>query len=200
MPKDIHLETERLILRRITMEDAEDLRALDADPEVRRRVDMPEAPSLAEVVGRILPRMLSFEEPGLGFFAAVERATGDFLGWFHFRRSEAWPDAVELGYRLKRAAWGKGLATEGARALVRKGFTEQGVRRVVASALAANTASTRVMEKCGLTLARRFDYKGQPAVWYALDREDWLRQQDSHTGATSGSGPSASRPGDAQSG
>ena len=65
-------------------------------------------------------------------------------------------DEPELGYRLRRSAWGKGYATEGSRALIRKGFTELGVRRVVAETMAVNTASRRVMEKAGLTLVRTF--------------------------------------------
>ena len=91
-----------------------------------------------------------------GFWAAIEKSTGDFLGWFHFRPREGAPDEVELGYRLRKSAWGKGYATEGSRALIRKGFTESGVQRVVAEAMAANLASRRVMEKAGLTLVRTF--------------------------------------------
>jgi RimJ/RimL family protein N-acetyltransferase len=85
---------------------------------------------------------------------------------------------VELGYKFKRAVWGRGLATEGARALVRRGFTVRDVERVVATALAANVASRRVMEKCGLARVEDFDYKGRPAVRYAREREAWLAFED----------------------
>jgi RimJ/RimL family protein N-acetyltransferase len=99
---------------------------------------------------------------------------------------------VELGYRLHQAAWGQGYCTEASRALIRKGFTELGVRRVVASTYADNLASRRVMEKAGLTLVRT--YRLTPAellalygitcpelfdgddVEYALDRADWEQQ------------------------
>ena len=107
----------------------------------------------------ILPAFLGYYEryEGYGFWAAIEKLTGQFLGWFHFRpREGASPDEVELGYRLRKSAWGKGYATEGSRALIRKGFTEFGVRRVVAEAMAVNLASRRVMEKAGLTLVRTF--------------------------------------------
>ena len=63
---------------------------------------------------------------------------------------------MELGYRLKASAWGRGYATEGARALVRKGFDELGVRRVWAETMAVNRASRRVMEKVGLRYVRTF--------------------------------------------
>jgi RimJ/RimL family protein N-acetyltransferase len=82
-----------------------------------------------------LPAFLSYYQrfAGYGFWAAIERSTGDFLGWFHFRpRPGSLPDQAELGYRLRKSAWGKGYATEGSRALIRKGFTEFSVQRVTA--------------------------------------------------------------------
>ena len=150
------------------------------------------------IAGEILPRFLqSYERcPGFGYWAAVEKATGEFLGWFSFRPPHAGnPTEVELGYRLRRAAWGQGYATEGARALIHKGFTELGVQRVVATTFAANLASRRVLEKAGLTLVRTYrltpadllaaeTYHTTPAelldgddVDYALERADWERQQ-----------------------
>ena len=91
---------------------------------------------------------------------------------------------VELGYRLRKPAWGKGYASEGSRALIGKGFTEFGVQRVVAEAMAENMASRRVMEKAGLKLVRIFhqpwpypidgDQFGD--VEYALDKADWQQQ------------------------
>jgi RimJ/RimL family protein N-acetyltransferase len=95
------------------------------------------------------------------------------------------PDEAELGYRLARSAWGKGYATEGPRALIRKGFTGFGVRRVVAETMAVHLASRRVMEKAGLRLVRSFhqpwpypiEGDDQGDVEYALDKADWERQQ-----------------------
>ena len=85
----------------------------------------------------------------------IEKSTADFLGWFHFRPGKGAPvDEPDLGYRLRKSAWGKGYATEGSRALIEKGFTELGVRRVVASTMAVNTRSRRVMEKAGLIFVR----------------------------------------------
>ena len=112
----------------------------------------------------------------------MEKSTGRFVGWFHFRPAAAAdPDEIELGYRLLRSAWGKGYATEGSRALIQKGFAELGVRRVVASTMVVNVASRRVMEKAGLRFVRTFhqpwpDYiEGQEhgGVEYALLRSEW---------------------------
>ncbi len=85
---------------------------------------------------------------------------------------------------MRKSAWGKGYATEGSRALVRKGFTESGVQRVTAEAMAANMASRRVMEKAGLTLVRTFSQPlpgaagGHPVevVEYELSKAGWEQQ------------------------
>ncbi|POX40879.1 GNAT family N-acetyltransferase [Streptomyces sp. Ru73] len=144
------LETERLLLRAFTRADLDDLRELHADSEVMRFLDS----------GHPEPELLvtEYADPGsFGYWAAAEKAGGGFLGWFEFRPVRAGRrDEVELGYRLRRSAWGKGYATEGALALLHEGFTAWGVRRVVATTMAVNTASRRVMEKCGLRYVRTF--------------------------------------------
>lgn len=112
---------------------------------------------------------------------AEEREGGAFLGWFEFRPVDGDRAEVELGYRLRRAAWGHGYATEGSRALVRRGFTGLGVERVVAYTMAVNSGSRRVMEKAGLSYVRTFreDYPETIAgsehgeVEYALTAADW---------------------------
>ena len=158
-PMHILLQTEHLILRRFTAGDAGNLFDLDSDPKVMRFLSGG-APTPRDLIeSDILPRFLRYDErfPGFGFWAAIDRASGDFLGWFSFRPTgDADPHQVSLGFRLRKAAWGQGYATEGARALIRLGFTELGVQRVVATTYEHNTDSRRVMEKAGMTLARTF--------------------------------------------
>lgn len=169
----IHLQTERMTLRRLVGSDVDALVELDADPEVTRYVCLDEPHTRDYVLRRMLPRFTAYYDryDGFGFWAAENRTTGEFLGWFHFRPCGAEPAAVDLGYRLRRAVWGRGLATEGARAIIRKGFVEQGVERIVAHALTANRASTRVMEKCEMALVEEYLYEGKhPAVKYGIDR------------------------------
>jgi RimJ/RimL family protein N-acetyltransferase len=183
----VFCETQRLVLRRFTMADVDNLVRLDADPGVMHFITGGIPTAREEIEQEILPAFLAYYErfEGCGFWAAIEKPTGQFLGWFHLRpREGASLDEAELGYRLRKSAWGKGYATEGSRALIRMGFTEFGVRRVVAETMAVNLASRRVMEKAGLTLARSFhrpwpypiegDDLGD--VEYALDKADWERQ------------------------
>jgi RimJ/RimL family protein N-acetyltransferase len=180
----VFLETQRLVLRRFTVDDADNLVKLDADPGVMRFVTGGVPTSRDEIEKEFLPAFLGYYEryEGYGFWAVIEKATGEFLGWFHFRPgANAGPGEVELGYRLRKSAWGKGYATEGSRALIRKGFTELGVQRVVAEAMAVNQASRRVMEKAGLKLVRTFcqpwpypaDGDQIEVVRYVLDKADW---------------------------
>jgi RimJ/RimL family protein N-acetyltransferase len=182
----VFLETRRMVLRRFTMADADDLFDLDGDPEVMHFLTGGRPTPREEIENDVLPAFLRYYERGdrYGFWAAVEKFTGEFLGWFHFRpREDGDPDEAELGYRLRRSAWGKGYATEGSRALIRKGFTELGVRRVVAETMVVNAASRRVMEKAGLAYVRTFHQPWPYAiegsehgdVEYALLRTDWER-------------------------
>jgi RimJ/RimL family protein N-acetyltransferase len=194
----VFLETERLMLRRLTAADVDHLVELDSDPAVMRFLTGGAATPRDVIEQEILPRFLRSYEPydGFGVWAAIEKATGDFLGWFSLRPEEGvGPDEVSLGYRLRRVAWGKGYATEGARALIRKAFAELGVRRVVATTYQDNLASRRVMEKAGLRLVRTFRITPEELaaagtfqvtsqepwdgddVEYALDKANWEQQE-----------------------
>jgi RimJ/RimL family protein N-acetyltransferase len=184
----IFLETERLELRRFTMADADNLVDLDSDPEVMHFITGGRPTRREEIVADVLPAFLGYYErfAGYGFWAAIEKSTGEFVGWFHFRpRDGSLADQPELGYRLRQSAWGKGYGTEGSLALIRKGFTELGVRRVFAETMAVHAASRHVMEKAGLRLVRSFQqpwpYKipgnEQGAVEYALTRADWEHRE-----------------------
>jgi RimJ/RimL family protein N-acetyltransferase len=180
----IYLETERLILRRFTLNDVDAVTDLDSDPEVMRYINDGVPTPREEIEHDYLPWWLAYYERGerYGFWAAVERATGEFLGWFHLRPLAGAPqDEPELGYRLKRSAWGKGYSTEGSRALIDKSFREFGARRVVASTAPEHVASRRVMEKVGMTFVREYlmtdpDEPQGPAVEYAITRERWSDQ------------------------
>ena len=131
-----------------------------------------------------LPALLAAYErgDGYGFWAAEEKPSRAFVGWFHLRPAAGMPrDEPELGYRLVRSAWGRGLASEGARSLVDHAFADLGARRVVAECMAVHTASLRVMEKAGLRFVRAFQQQW-PAridgdehgdVEYTLTREEW---------------------------
>ena len=185
----ILLETGRLRLRRFTIEDVDLLVALDSDPEVMRFITYGASTARSTYDEVILPRWFALYEssPLLGYWAAEDREGGNFLGWFHLRPDRIDPDEQELGYRLARAAWGQGLATEGAAAVVRHGFERVGAAKISARTLAGNLASQRVMQKCGLGFENDFVYpddvipsrpeRDRAAVKYSITRADWLARQ-----------------------
>ncbi len=152
------LVTPRLRLRPIRPADADQVVALHGDPAVMRLLGTGRPVPPARVLRRDLPRLLAHYGPSpLGCWAAEDRATDSFVGWFELRPMVGGPtDSVELGYRLHRAAWGRGLATEGARALVDAVFRTSDALEVVATTMAVNTASRRVMEKVGLHWRRTY--------------------------------------------
>ena len=196
----VFLETERLILRRFTADDVDNLVELDSDPAVMRYISGGPATPREEIERGHIPAYLDYYQyyEGYGFWAAIEKSTGTFLGWFHFRPDDGAPvDEPELGYRLRRSAWGKGYGTEGSRALIRKGFTELGVQRVVAFTYGDHRASRRVMEKSGMRLVRTYRltpeqlaslgvtdpslFEGDDVV-YAITKAEWDQAAAAATG------------------
>jgi len=178
------LETPRLILRQFTEDDVDNLFDLNNDPEVMRYLTGGR-PTPREVIrDEIIPFHLAVYDrlDRLGTWAAESTATGEFLGWFHFRPGPGSDITnVDLGYRLRRSAWNQGYATEGSCALISMGFTDLGVERVFAHTMTDNAASRRVMEKCGLSFVRTIPYDGDDIiegsehgeVEYALTRPEW---------------------------
>ncbi|MCB9430229.1 MAG: GNAT family N-acetyltransferase [Actinobacteria bacterium] len=166
------LESDRLVLRRFCAADLDELVALDSDPEVMFFITGGRATPREQVEREVLPAFIAG-----GYWAAVEKVGGRFIGWFHLRP----PDDPELGYRLRRDVWGRGYATEGSRALIDHAFTH-GAARVRAETMVAHLASRRVMEKAGMREVRRFhadwpdripgDELGD--VEYAITRQEWL--------------------------
>jgi RimJ/RimL family protein N-acetyltransferase len=118
-------------------------------------------------------------------WVAFDREQETFIGWFALRPTGEVPtgeDEYELGYRLRRACWGRGLATEGSLALLTRAFGELGAARVWAQTMTVNAASRRVLERCGLRYVRTFHLDWPESiegtelgdVEYELLRHDWL--------------------------
>lgn len=141
--------TERLNLRPLRPDDVDHLLHLDSDPEVMRYITGGR-PSTREEVADVVRKALGQR------WIAHERVSGEIVGWFGLCRPDDRPGERELGYRLHRWAWGQGFATEGSRALIDLAFTDLGAHRVWAETMAVNTASRRVMERCGMTYVRTF--------------------------------------------
>lgn len=174
--RGMELGSERLRLRRVTAADVDELVALDADPAVMRYISGGAGNSREVYEAELLPRMLMWNDRPYGFFAAEWE--GRFVGWFHLRPSVADAEMLELGYRLRREAWGRGLATEGARCLLGHAFDALQQPAVDACAHPDNAASIGVMIKCGMRRVGTFVHPRVPieVVRYLVDRAGWRAQ------------------------
>lgn len=190
---DTYLRTERVTLRPFGPADADLLVELDSDPAVMRYLSGGEPTPPELVRERDLPSVLAGYDRWagrFGLFAAYETAGGAFLGWFCLRPERDGPlDEVELGYRLRRAAWGRGYATEVSSALLAKAFTDLDVRVVWGATMALNRPSQRVMEKVGMTVAQTLPTpEDMLAVEgaelggyrYEITREQWEHRRPAH--------------------
>ena len=172
------LLTERLVLRRWLPEDRSDFAVMNADPDVMRY--MPRCLTRAESDAWVDVIEAEFEQDGFGLCAVETRADGRFVGMTGLNRvpfDASFTPAVEIGWRLVPSCWGRGLATEAARAAIRHGFVEHGLEEVVAETAGINTPSRRVMERLGMRHdpvhdfehhAYPTDHPARPHVLYRL--------------------------------
>ncbi|MFJ9724836.1 GNAT family N-acetyltransferase [Streptomyces sp. NPDC101209] len=151
------LETPRLVLRRWREDDVAPMAAINADPEVMRWIGDGSVRDARQTRLGIEAIEREWDAHGFGLFAVEIRATGEPAGFTGLSVPGFMPEllpAVEVGWRLGRAHWGRGLATEAARAAVRFGCEELRLERIVSVAQVGNGASERIMGKLGMRLVR----------------------------------------------
>ena len=161
------LRTARLLLRRWRPEDKDHFAALNSDAEVMRYLPRSLTRSESERWADDIEQ--EFERDGLGLWALELPGQVTFIGFTGLNRvpfEAHFTPAVEIGWRLGRAFWGHGYATEAAHAAVRAGFQEFGLRNIVAETAEANLPSRRVMSRLGMRHDRAENFR-HPA--YAAD-------------------------------
>jgi RimJ/RimL family protein N-acetyltransferase len=169
--------TERLIMRGWRESDLAPWVAMNADPEVRRYLGPPLTPGQAEAW--VLNFQDDLDRRGFGFWAVEVRASGEFIGFTGLGiLDDEMPVAgsVELAWRLARAAWGHGYATEAARAAMGYGFGSLDLPEVVAVTMAENLRSRAVMERIGMTRDPGGDFEDPdveegPLRWHVVYRK-----------------------------
>jgi RimJ/RimL family protein N-acetyltransferase len=171
------IQTERMLLRRFTEADVDAFSGINAHPQVTRFL-RDGAPYTREDTMELMASIdRHWDERGFGLWAAESRATGELLGFVGLAVPEFLPEvlpAVEVGWRLARARWGTGLATEGGEASLRYGFDVLGCDRIVSIRQPANTASGRVMQKLGM---RPVIETAHPIYGYRLTVHEILAEQ-----------------------
>jgi ribosomal-protein-alanine N-acetyltransferase len=171
----LRLETERLILRPFEPGDAEELHPVHAEPSTFEYTGTEPPTSIEETRARIERIRARLADPVSGPWAVVEKASGRLIGDAGLQVLEDGPE-VELGYKLGREWRGRGFATEAGRAWLAYGFETLGLDRIVAVAWPENTASWRVMEKCGMTRVGPGHHYGHDTLLYRITREEFATQ------------------------
>jgi ribosomal-protein-alanine N-acetyltransferase len=166
------IETERLLLRQYTSDDADEQLRIVSDAEFRRHFPASYQPSRDKVLMGFGAYAEHWRQFGYGVWAMELKGEGRLIGYCGLRHL-APTDEVELLYGCDRAYWGRGLVTEAARASLRYGFVTMGFARVMAVTDKDNRGSRRVMEKCGMRYERDAVYFDLPVVYYAANREDY---------------------------
>jgi len=168
----VELQTERLTLRMLHESDLDAYAEMCGDAEVMRYIGDGK-PMDRGLAWRNLAMMLGhWTLRGYGLWAAEERSSGVLVGRVGFWRPEGWPD-FEIGWMLRRSYWGRGYATEGARAALRYAFTEMGRPHVISLIHPDNAASVRVAERVGERPAGTVELLGKPALMYRITRNEW---------------------------
>ena len=168
---NILIETERLLLREITLDDKEDLFRLHSDPEVQKYTGEPVVRSLEEIENAIERRIVHYKKYGFGRWATILKSGNHFVGWAGLAYLPEF-DVVDLGYRFLAEYWGLGIATEASKAILEYGFNQLGLKEIVAIAVKENKASIRVMEKVGMEFDKLAPYEpgSEDALWYWCDK------------------------------
>ncbi|HYO64153.1 MAG TPA: GNAT family N-acetyltransferase [Pyrinomonadaceae bacterium] len=165
------IETSRLLLRRFRDDDFEALASIFGDPDVMRHLQdgVPVSREESAVHFRNLKENY-WAERGFGRLAVVSKDSGEVVGFCGLRLLDGTPEIV---YVLAKSHWGRGLATEAARACLRFAFEQHGFERVVAITRPPNAASRRVMERLGMKFVREDDFYGYNCVLYSIERADY---------------------------
>jgi RimJ/RimL family protein N-acetyltransferase len=165
------LETLRLEMRTFGKDDFDELYRLDSDPRVMKYI-ADGKPSTRDAVVQRLERFLRYPRlyPDLGVWRASRRDSDAYIGWFALNYAGRSTD-VEVGYRLLPGAWGRGFATEGAKAIVDYGFDELGLHRIIGVTHPGNKASQRVLQKAGLKDEGWGRYYDRRLRLFALERD-----------------------------
>ncbi len=162
------LSTTRLTLRPWDADDWRLLVPLVTDPEVMRHITGGEPWDEARMQAFVARQRACFAERAHGFWKLHEREAERFVGFCGLQPLRG-HEAIEAGWWLARDAWGRGLATEAARAAIADGFERLGLTRIVAIARPDNVRSQAVMTRAGMTYERTLTYEGLVVVRYAIE-------------------------------
>ena len=176
----VFIETDRFIIRPISIDDIAGMYQLDSDPDVHLYVGRKPVTAIERSGEMIAAIHQQYREFGIGRWAVEEKASGKFVGWTGFKFIKepvnGHANYLDFGYRFQQKTWGKGYATETGRASLDYGINTLGYKNIFATTDVRNAASRNVLEKLGFKYKGIFAYDGeptwrepgQPTTWYEL--------------------------------
>ena len=168
--------TERLILRKITLDDMDDLFLLDSNPEVMKYVGVQPFTNKEQTLKLIESLLNQYEKNGTGRLAVIEKETNKFIGWSGIKlltdEVNGFKNVYELGYRFLPEFWGKGYATESAQASLDLGFNQLNADKIYAYADVENQSSNHILTKLGFENKGAFLDNGDNCYWYELEKNN----------------------------
>jgi len=166
------IETERLILREMVIDDAQDMLRLHSNHQVQKHTGEDVITSLEEIRNKIKEFQSRDENRGFGRWVTILKKGKQFVGWAGLAYLPEF-DEIDLGYRFLPEYWGLGIATEASRAILTYGFDSLKLSKIIAIAMKENKASIKVMEKVGMEFDKFAPYElgSEDAVWYWCDKK-----------------------------
>lgn len=171
MPHLQTIETERFILRELEISDAPGMFALDSDSDVHKYLGNNPVTELKQSIAAIEIVRNQYIKNGIGRWAIIDKITNDFLGWTGLKWEEQLRSEFsyyDIGYRIRKEYWGKGIATETAIASLKFGFEKMNLKEISAAADVGNIASNRVLQKIGMKQVETFYIDNDKCNWYTI--------------------------------
>jgi len=172
----IHIETERLIIRDLEEFDAKGIFDLDSDAEVHEYLGRKPIKTINEAEEIINYIRNQYVENGIGRWAIIDKKTMDFVGWTGLKYEEKVRENYnyyDLGYRLRKKYWGKGIASETAIESLNYGFNKLDLNEICAAADINNIASNKILKKIGLRFIETFKFDETLHNWYKINKSEW---------------------------
>lgn len=172
-----HIETAHLLLREFRDSDAQDMFALDKDPLVHRYLGNRPIQTIEQARATVSHVRQQYADYGIGRWIVIEKQEGRFVGWSGLKlvteQVNAHSSYYDVGYRLLPAFWGKGYATESAKAALAYGFGSLQLTKIIGTVHRDNHASRKVLEKCGLRQTGSFYWQELPCDWLEIQQATW---------------------------
>lgn len=174
-----YIETERLILREMLPTDDKGIFELDSNADVHKYLGNNTIKTIDVAQEQIRKIRQQYIDNGIGRWAAIEKSSGDFIGWsglkFVTDTENNTANYHDVGYRFLPKYWGKGYATESAKAALEYGFNTLNLKEIIGTCHTENIASRKALEKCGLKFVEQFQRGDYFCYWLKIKKEEWKK-------------------------